>query len=88
MVKNLLPMQEMRVPSLVWEDPLEKEMGTHSNILAWDISLAESLGDHSPWGHRVRHDLATCNAGDAGSIPGSGRSAEEGIGYALQYSWA
>ena len=59
MVKNLLPMQEMRVPSLVWEDPLEKEMGTHSNILAWDISLAESLGDHSPWGHRVRHDLAT-----------------------------
>ena len=29
-----------------------------------------------------------CNAGDSGSIPGSGRSPEEGIGYALQYSWA
>ena len=29
-----------------------------------------------------------CNAGDSGSIPGSGRSAGEGIGYPLQYSWA
>ena len=29
----------------------------------------------------------TCNAGDPGSIPGSGRSAGEGIGYPLQYSW-
>ena len=29
-----------------------------------------------------------CNAGDLGLIPGSGRSPEEGIGYALQYSWA
>ena len=31
---------------------------------------------------------STCNAGDPGSIPGSGRSPEEGIGYPLQYSWA
>ena len=30
---------------------------------------------------------STCNAGDPGSIPGSGRSAGEGIGYLLQYSW-
>ena len=30
---------------------------------------------------------STCNAGDIGSIPGSGRSAGEGIGYPLQYSW-
>ena len=30
----------------------------------------------------------TCNAGDPGSIPGSGRSPGEGIGYLLQYSWA
>jgi len=30
----------------------------------------------------------TCNAGDPGSIPGSGRSAGEGIGFPLQYSWA
>ena len=31
---------------------------------------------------------SACNAGDPGSIPGSGRSAGEGIGYQLQYSWA
>ena len=31
---------------------------------------------------------STCNAGDPGSIPGSRRSPGEGIGYALQYSWA
>ena len=31
---------------------------------------------------------STCNAGDPGSIPGWGRSAGEGIGYSLQYSWA
>ena len=31
---------------------------------------------------------STCNAGDLGSIPGSGRSAGEGTGYSLQYSWA
>ena len=30
----------------------------------------------------------TCNAGDLGLIPGSGRSSGEGIGYLLQYSWA
>ena len=31
---------------------------------------------------------SACNAGDPSSIPGSGRSPEEGIGYPLQYSWA
>ena len=31
---------------------------------------------------------SACNAGDPGSMPGSGRSAGEGIGYPLQYSWA
>ena len=31
---------------------------------------------------------STCNAGDPDSLPGSGRSTEEGIGYPLQYSWA
>ena len=31
---------------------------------------------------------SACNAGDSGLIPGSGRSAGEGLGYPLQYSWA
>jgi len=34
-VNNLLAIQEMKVQSLDWEDPLEKEMATHSSILAW-----------------------------------------------------
>ena len=37
MVKHLPAMQETRVQSLGWEDPLEKEMATHSSILAWKI---------------------------------------------------
>ena len=37
MVKNLPAMQDTRVPSLGQEDPLEKDMATHSSILAWRI---------------------------------------------------
>ena len=37
LVKNLLAMQETWVPSLGWEDPLEKGKATHSSILAWRI---------------------------------------------------
>ena len=40
-VKNLPAMQETWVQSLGWEDPLEKGMATHSNILAWRIPWAE-----------------------------------------------
>ena len=46
------------VRSLGWEDPLEKEMATHSSILAWEIPRTKEPGGHSPWGHkRVEHDL-------------------------------
>ena len=37
-------MQEMLVQSLGWEDPLEKEMATHSTILAWEIPWTEEPG--------------------------------------------
>ena len=40
-VKNLPAMQEMWVQSLGQEDPLEKEMATHSGILAWEILWTE-----------------------------------------------
>ena len=40
-VKNLPAMQETWVQSLVWEDPLEKGMATHSSILAWRIPWAK-----------------------------------------------
>ena len=56
-VKNLPAMQETWVQSLGWEDPLEKEMATHSGTLAWKIPWAEEPGRlHSIGLHRVRHD--------------------------------
>ena len=44
MVKSLPEMQETWVQSLGREDPLEKEMATHSIILAWEIPWAEDPG--------------------------------------------
>ena len=49
MVKNLPTMQETLVWSLGWEDPLEKEMVTHSHIFAWKIPLTEEPFAYSPW---------------------------------------
>ena len=43
-VKNLPTMQEMQVQSLGQEDPREKEMATHSSILAWEIPGTEEPG--------------------------------------------
>ena len=45
LVKNLPAMQETWIRSLGWEDPLEKEMATHSSILAWKISWREEPGE-------------------------------------------
>ena len=44
MVKNLSEIQETQVQFLVWEDPLEKEMATHSSILAWRNPWTEEPG--------------------------------------------
>ena len=44
MVKNLPAMQETQVQSLGQEDPMEKEMATHSSILAWKILWTEEPG--------------------------------------------
>ena len=44
MVKTLLATREIWVLSLGWEDPLEKEMTTHSSILAWRIPWTEDSG--------------------------------------------
>ena len=55
MVKNLPAMQETRVQSLGQEDPLEKEMATHSSILAWEISWTEEPG--GPIIHGVAKEL-------------------------------
>ena len=44
MVKRLPTMQETQIRSLGWEDPLEKEMATHSSTLAWKIPWTQSTG--------------------------------------------
>ena len=57
-------MQETRVQSLSWEDPLDKEMATHSSILAWEIPWTEEPGGLqsivSPTaGHNWAHTVCT-----------------------------
>ena len=56
MVKRLPAVRETWVQSLGREDPLEKEMATHSSTLAWKIPWTEEPGRLPSGGHRVRHD--------------------------------
>ena len=57
LVKNLPVVQKTLVQSLGWEDPLEKEMATHSSILAWKISWREEPGGLQSMGsQRVGYD--------------------------------
>ena len=57
MVKRLPAMWEIQVQSLSWDNPLEKEMATHSSILAWKIPWTEKPGRLQPIGpQRVGHN--------------------------------
>ena len=57
MVKNLPAMWDTRVHSLGWEDPLEEEIATYSNILVYRIPWTEEPdGLQSRWQQRVRHN--------------------------------
>ena len=56
-VKNLPARQETWVQSLYWEDPLKKEMVTHSSIIAWEIPWTEEPGKLQSMGsQRARHN--------------------------------
>ena len=56
-VKHLPTMWETQVQSLDWEDPLEKEMATHSSTLVWKIPWTEKLGRLQSMGsQRVGHN--------------------------------
>ena len=60
MVKNLPALLETWVRFLGYEDPLEKEMATHSSILAWEIPRTEEPGRlQSVWLQRVGHHSVT-----------------------------
>ena len=53
LVKSFFAMQETQVQSLGGEDPLEKEMATHTSILPWENPMGQrSLVSYSPWGHK------------------------------------
>ena len=59
-VKNLPAMQETQetwVQSLSWKDPLEEEMATHSNILAWEIPWTEEPGGLQSMGSQKKSDM-------------------------------
>ena len=56
MVKNLPAKQDTQSQSLGWEDPLEKEMATHSSILAWKIPWTEEPGRLQSMVSRVGHN--------------------------------
>ena len=68
----------------------------HVNMGMRKVRSLKTSGAKTALGIRVRLAFpdssagkeSACNAGDPGSIPGSGRSTGEGIGYPLQYSWA
>ena len=70
MVKNLPAVRETQVQSLCQEDPLEKEMATHSSILIWEIPWTEEPGRLQSWGRkeldtteRLTHSLVTLSRG-------------------------
>ena len=69
---------------------LSKTDGSEWRVLTKCDPLEEGTANHSSTGFPDRSvgKESTCNAGDPSSIPGSGRSLGEGIGYLLQYSWA
>ena len=74
MVKRLPIMREARVQSLGWEDLLEKEMATHSSILAWRIPWTdEPSGQQSMGSQRVRHDQET----NISQIPFHGKNSKK-----------
>ena len=49
---SIQEMQEPQVQTLGREDPLDKEMPTHSSILAWEISWTEEAGRLQSWDHK------------------------------------
>ena len=60
LVKNSPAMRETQVSSLVWDDPLEKKMATHTRILVKKITWTEEPGRLESMGsQRIRHDLGT-----------------------------
>ena len=84
MVKYPPAMQETWVRFLGWNNPLEKEIATHSSILAWRMPQRVNT---TKWLSRNSLVAQSVNAGDVASIPGFGRSPGGQHGNPLQNSW-
>ena len=82
-VKRLPAVQETWVQSLGREDPLEKGMATNSSILAPPPKKGAQRNQSFPGSSEIK--ASVCNAGDLGSIPGSGRFPGEGNGNPLSH---
>ena len=54
-----MPVQETQLPSLGWEDPLEKETATHSSTLAWKVPWTEEPGGLQSGDHKDADTLST-----------------------------
>ena len=70
-VKHLPAMQETRVQFLDQEDPLEKEMATHSSTLTWETHGERSLAGYNPKGHKeseMTEQLSTAHTEKGGSL--------------------
>ena len=85
-------MRETQVRSLGWEDPLEKEMATHSSTLAWKIPWKEELVACSPWGRkesdtseRLHFHFSLCQLRGVG-WRGRGDGSSGGRGYIYELS--
>ena len=65
-VKRLPMVWETWVRPLGQEDPLEKEMATHSSVLAWEIPWTEEPGGYSPWGCRESDTTESLSAHTGG----------------------
>ena len=83
------PQDALLSPFSLWK-PVAVTCQSATDSIICDRVVAVGSLFLSPWGFPGSsvHKESTCNAGDPGLIPGSGRSAGEGIGYLLQYSWA
>ena len=81
-------MQQTQVRSLGWEDPLEKEMATHSSILAWRIPWTEEPGGLQSMGsHRVRHDRSDLAHTHGGSRLQQAPGGAPGMQRYTNYGW-
>ena len=58
LVKNMPAIQETWVLSLGWKDTLEKEMATHSSVLAWEILRTVESSSLHPWGRKSQTQLS------------------------------